>query len=84
MLEHRRVAEARSGAGRSACGYAWPFLVPAVAELIDAVRGQLPGVATTLGVVVVIIGVAIVNHPRAVDEVPELDDCTAVVQNPLR
>ena len=49
----------------SARVYAWTFLVPAVAVLIDAVRGQLPGAATTLGVLIVIFGVAIVNHPRA-------------------
>lgn len=49
----------------SARVYAWTFLVPAVAVLIDAVRGQLPGAATTLGVLTVIAGVAIVNHPRA-------------------
>ena len=49
----------------SARVYAWTFLVPAVAVLIDAVRGQLPGAATTLGVLIVILGVAIVNHPRA-------------------
>jgi drug/metabolite transporter (DMT)-like permease len=45
--------------------YAWTFLVPVVAVLIDAVQGQLPGPAATLGIVVVIAGVAIVNHPRA-------------------
>jgi drug/metabolite transporter (DMT)-like permease len=45
--------------------YAWTFLVPVVAVLIDAVQGQLPGPAATVGIVVVIAGVAIVNHPRA-------------------
>jgi drug/metabolite transporter (DMT)-like permease len=45
--------------------YAWTFLVPVVAVLIDAVQGQLPGPVATLGIVVVIAGVAIVNHPRA-------------------
>jgi drug/metabolite transporter (DMT)-like permease len=45
--------------------YAWTFLVPAVAVLIQAVRGSLPGVAAMIGVVLVILGVAIVNHPRA-------------------
>ena len=49
----------------SARVYAWTFLVPAVAVLIEAVRGQLPGAATSLGVLIVILGVAIVNHPRA-------------------
>jgi drug/metabolite transporter (DMT)-like permease len=45
--------------------YAWTFLVPAVAVMVDAVQGQLPGVGATIGVGVVILGVAIVNHPRA-------------------
>ena len=45
--------------------YAWTFLVPAVAVVIEAFQGQLPGVAGTIGVAVVILGVAIVNHPRA-------------------
>jgi drug/metabolite transporter (DMT)-like permease len=45
--------------------YAWTFLVPVVAVLTDAFLGKLPGVGTTIGVVIVIIGVGIVNHPRA-------------------
>jgi drug/metabolite transporter (DMT)-like permease len=45
--------------------YAWTFLVPAVAVVIEAFQGQLPGVAATIGVALVILGVAIVNHPRA-------------------
>jgi drug/metabolite transporter (DMT)-like permease len=45
--------------------YAWTFLVPAVAVLIQAVRGSLPGVAAMIGIVLVILGVAIVNLPRA-------------------
>jgi drug/metabolite transporter (DMT)-like permease len=45
--------------------YAWTFLVPAVAVLIQAVRGSLPGVGAMIGVVLVIFGVATVNHPRA-------------------
>jgi drug/metabolite transporter (DMT)-like permease len=45
--------------------YAWTFLVPVVAVLVDAVHGALPGPAATIGIIVVIIGVAIVNHPRA-------------------
>jgi drug/metabolite transporter (DMT)-like permease len=45
--------------------YAWTFLVPAVAVVIQAVRGSLPGVAAMIGVGLVILGVAIVNHPRA-------------------
>ncbi len=45
--------------------YAWTFLVPAVAVVIEAVRGTLPGPGATAGVALVILGVAIVNHPRA-------------------
>jgi drug/metabolite transporter (DMT)-like permease len=45
--------------------YAWTFLVPAVAVVIEAFQGQLPGLLGTTGVAVVILGVAIVNHPRA-------------------
>lgn len=45
--------------------YAWTFLVPVVAVLIDAAQGALPGLAASVGIVVVIVGVAIVNHPRA-------------------
>ena len=45
--------------------YAWTFLVPAVAVLIEAVRGNLPTLLGVAGIVVVIAGVAIVNHPRA-------------------
>jgi drug/metabolite transporter (DMT)-like permease len=45
--------------------YAWTFLVPVVAVLIEAVQGALPGPAATVGIIVVITGVAIVNHPRA-------------------
>jgi drug/metabolite transporter (DMT)-like permease len=45
--------------------YAWTFLVPAVAVVIEAVRGALPGVGASIGVALVILGIAIVNHPRA-------------------
>jgi drug/metabolite transporter (DMT)-like permease len=45
--------------------YAWTFLVPVVAVLVDAARGKLPGLTATLGVAIVIVGVGIVNHPRA-------------------
>ena len=45
--------------------YAWTFLVPAVAVAIEALRGTQAGVGATIGVAIVIIGVAIVNHPRA-------------------
>jgi drug/metabolite transporter (DMT)-like permease len=55
--------------------YAWTFLVPVVAVLIEAVQGALPGPAATIGIVVVITGVAIVNHPRA--EAPTAAPLTA-------
>lgn len=45
--------------------YAWTFLVPAVAVVIEAFQRQLPGFAATIGVALVIVGVALVNHPRA-------------------
>jgi drug/metabolite transporter (DMT)-like permease len=45
--------------------FAWTFLSPVVAVGIEALRGNLPGALTTLGIVVVIAGVAIVNMPRA-------------------
>ena len=45
--------------------YAWTFLVPAVAVVIEAVRGSLPGSSAMIGIALVILGVAIVNHPRA-------------------
>ena len=45
--------------------YAWTFLVPVVAVLIEAAQGALPGPSATLGIILVITGVAIVNHPRA-------------------
>ena len=50
--------------------YAWTFLVPAVAVVVDAFVGKLPGFGATVGVVIVIAGVAIVNHPRAEAERP--------------
>ena len=33
--------------------------------LVEAVQGDLPGRAATLAMTVTIVGVAIVNHPRA-------------------
>jgi len=45
--------------------YAWTFLVPVVAAVVDAILGKLPGLGATIGIVVVVLGVAIVNHPRA-------------------
>ncbi len=49
----------------SARVFAWTFLVPAVAVVIEALQGDLPSTLTTLGLVVVIAGVATVTHPRA-------------------
>src|SRR6201996_4319854 len=45
--------------------YAWTFLVPVVAVLVEAAQGALPGPAATVGIVAVIAGVAVVNPPRA-------------------
>jgi drug/metabolite transporter (DMT)-like permease len=45
--------------------YAATFLVPVVAVGVEAARGHLPGAAATVGMGIVILGVAIVNHPRA-------------------
>ncbi len=45
--------------------YAWTFLVPAVAVVYEAARGNLPGGLAVAGIALVITGVAIVNHPRA-------------------
>jgi drug/metabolite transporter (DMT)-like permease len=45
--------------------YAWTFVAPASAVVIEAVRGNLPGPLATVGIVLVIAGVAIVNAPRA-------------------
>jgi drug/metabolite transporter (DMT)-like permease len=53
--------------------YAWTFLVPAVAVIADAVLGKLPGVGATVGVVIVILGVAIVNLPSAEKRAPASD-----------
>jgi len=49
----------------SARVFAWTFLAPAVAVVIEAVQGNLPGALTTIGLAVVIVGVAAVTHPRA-------------------
>ena len=49
----------------SARVFAWTFLVPAVAVVVEAVQGNLPGALTFSGMVVVIAGVAMVTHPRA-------------------
>ena len=49
----------------SARVFAWTFLVPAVAVIVEAVRGNLPSALTSAGLVIVIAGVALVTHPRA-------------------
>jgi drug/metabolite transporter (DMT)-like permease len=45
--------------------YAWTFVAPASAVAIEAARRNLPGALGTLGIGLVIVGVAIVNAPRA-------------------
>jgi drug/metabolite transporter (DMT)-like permease len=45
----------------SARVFSWTFLAPAVAVGIEALQGNLPGAAATAGLVVVIIGVALVT-----------------------
>jgi drug/metabolite transporter (DMT)-like permease len=45
----------------SARVFSWTFLVPAVAVAIEALQGNLPGAAATAGLVVVILGVALVT-----------------------
>ena len=50
--------------------YAWTFLVPGVAVIVDAVLGKLPGFGATIGVVIAILGVAIVNVPSAEGRAP--------------
>jgi 3-hydroxyacyl-CoA dehydrogenase/enoyl-CoA hydratase/3-hydroxybutyryl-CoA epimerase len=49
----------------SARVFAWTFLVPVVAVVIEALQGNLPGALATAGLAIVITGVAIVTHPRA-------------------
>ena len=45
--------------------YPWAFLAPVVAILIEAFRGHLPGALPTVGMAVVVLGIAIVNLPAA-------------------
>jgi EamA-like transporter family len=47
----------------SARVFAWTFLAPAVAVVIEALQGNLPGTVTTVGLAIVIAGVAIVTRP---------------------
>lgn len=46
----------------SARVFAWTFLAPAVAVAIEALRGNLPDAVATAGLVVVILGVALVTR----------------------
>jgi O-acetylserine/cysteine efflux transporter len=52
--------------------YAWTFLVPAIAVIVEAFQGKLPGATAMAGIVLVILGVAIVNHPRAESPLAEV------------
>ncbi len=53
---------------------AWAFLPPVVAATIELLRGNMPGALTLVGMAIAVIGVAIVNHPRAEDTpVPTID-----------
>jgi drug/metabolite transporter (DMT)-like permease len=45
----------------SARVFSWTFLVPAVAVAIETVQGNLPGAAASAGLVIVILGVALVT-----------------------
>jgi drug/metabolite transporter (DMT)-like permease len=58
------VALARWPSGRV---MAWSFLPPVVAGVIEILRGNIPGAVALIGMAVTIVGVAIVNHPRAED-----------------
>jgi drug/metabolite transporter (DMT)-like permease len=49
----------------SARVFSWTFLVPVTAVAIAAAQGELPSGLTSAGLVTVIAGVALVNHPRA-------------------
>jgi drug/metabolite transporter (DMT)-like permease len=49
----------------SARVFAWTFLAPAVAVAVEAVQGNLPSAPTTIGLLIVIAGVATVTHPSA-------------------
>jgi len=56
------VALARWSSGRV---MAWSFLPPVVAGVIEILRGNIPGAITMIGMGITIIGVAVVNHPKA-------------------
>ena len=59
--------------------YPWAFLSPVVAILIEAFRGNLPGALPTVGMAIVVIGLVIVNLPRAeaLEPVPAPDAAPA-------
>ncbi len=63
--------------------YAWTFLVPFVAVVIEAFQGELPGLAATIGLALVILGVAIVNHPRAEQHATEPAELPPIAQPAL-
>jgi len=46
----------------SARVFSWTFLAPAVAVGVEALQGNLPGAAATVGLVVVILGVSLVTR----------------------
>ena len=50
--------------------YPWAFLAPVVAIVIEAFRGSLPGALSTLGMVVVVAGIIVVNLPAAEARAP--------------
>ena len=52
----------------SARVFSWTFLAPAVAVVIEAAQGNLPSTAATIGLVVVIAGVALVTRTPAPGE----------------
>ena len=56
------VALARWPSGRV---MAWSFLPPVVAGVIEILRGNIPGAVALIGMAVTVVGVAIVNHPKA-------------------
>lgn len=51
----------------SARVFSWTFLAPAVAVAIEAVQGNLPGPAASIGLVVVIVGVLMVTATRSAE-----------------
>lgn len=56
------VALARWPSGRV---MAWSFLPPVVAGVIEILRGNIPSAVALIGMAVTVVGVAVVNHPKA-------------------